>query len=86
MKKLLLGLAILPFVAGAALAAQPLSDRQMDKVVAGHDLSLLETTDVSIIGIRVNEPVVTFPPGTAQPYLNVILPLTTIQVFSFVVP
>jgi hypothetical protein len=86
MKKFLLGLAILPFVAGVALAAQPLSDKQMDKVVAGHDLSLVETTDVSIIGIRVNEPVVVFPPTGPQPYLNVILPLTTIQVYSFVVP
>lgn len=83
MRKLLSGLAILPFVGGVALAAQPLADNQMDKVVAGHDLSLVEMTDVSIIGINVNEPAVTPPAGT---YLNVILPLTTIQVYSAIIP
>jgi hypothetical protein len=37
MKKLLLGLATLPFIAGVAMAGQPalLSDGQMDKVTAG---------------------------------------------------
>ncbi len=39
MKRLLLGMAILPFVAGVALAAQPLTDKQMDKVTAGHTFS-----------------------------------------------
>jgi hypothetical protein len=36
MKELLIALAVLPLMAGAAAAAgQPLSDRQMDKVTAG---------------------------------------------------
>ena len=39
MKKALIGLAVLPFLAGIASAAQPtlLSDAQMDKVTAGQD-------------------------------------------------
>jgi hypothetical protein len=38
MKKLLLGLAALPFIASVAMAGQPtrLSDNQMDKVTAGN--------------------------------------------------
>lgn len=36
MNKVLLGLAVLPFLAGAASASQPLSDTQMDGVTAGH--------------------------------------------------
>jgi len=35
MKKLLFTLAVLPLLAGVALAAEPLSDAQMDRVVAG---------------------------------------------------
>jgi hypothetical protein len=35
MKKLLFGLTALPFLASIALAGQPLSDQQMDRVVAG---------------------------------------------------
>ncbi|MGH7116620.1 MAG: hypothetical protein ACREE9_19250 [Stellaceae bacterium] len=35
MRKLLFGLAVLPFLAGVAAAAQPLTDAQMDKVTAG---------------------------------------------------
>lgn len=37
MKKLLIGLAVLPFLAGVAAAGQPLSDQQMDGVTAGFD-------------------------------------------------
>jgi hypothetical protein len=85
MKKLLLGLAILPFVAGVALAAQPLTDKQMDNVVAGHDLSLTETTDVSLIVIRVNEPAMA-PSGPNTLVGNVVLPLTTIQVTWYAIP
>ncbi|MBV9199703.1 MAG: hypothetical protein JO320_21995 [Alphaproteobacteria bacterium] len=82
MKKLVSALATLPFLASVAIAGQPLSDKQLDNVVAGHDLSLVETTDVSVIVIRVNEPPVTLPGA----YLNVILPLTTIQVTSAIIP
>jgi hypothetical protein len=40
MKKLLIGLAVLPLLAGVGMAGQPvqLSDTQMDKVVAGYEL------------------------------------------------
>lgn len=55
MKKLLFGLAALPFLAGIALADQPvqLNDKQMDKVNAGfHDfetiISNTSWTQVSI--------------------------------------
>jgi len=41
MKRLLFGLAALPFLASVSLAAQsaPLSDQQMDKVTAGFDFA-----------------------------------------------
>jgi pectate lyase len=35
MKKVLMGLAALPFLAGAATAGQPLTDQQLDRVTAG---------------------------------------------------
>jgi hypothetical protein len=35
MKKVLMGLAVLPFLAGVAAAGQPLTDQQMDRVTAG---------------------------------------------------
>jgi hypothetical protein len=49
MKKLLCGLAALPFLAGVALADQPmqLNDKQMDKVTAGFDLHVIERSNTS---------------------------------------
>jgi len=49
MKKLLFGLAALPFVAAVALADQPvqLSDNQMDKLTAGFDLRRTEISNTS---------------------------------------
>lgn len=35
MKKLLMAMAVLPFLAGVANAGQPLNDKQMDRVTAG---------------------------------------------------
>jgi hypothetical protein len=35
MKRLLMGLAVLPFATGVAVAAQPLTTQQMDRVTAG---------------------------------------------------
>jgi hypothetical protein len=35
MRKLLLAIAAAPFIAGAAMAAEPLSDTQMDQVTGG---------------------------------------------------
>jgi hypothetical protein len=56
MKKTLMGLAILPFLAGIALAGQPLTDKQMDKVTAGHDLQLLELTNSTFVSIGIEQP------------------------------
>jgi alpha/beta superfamily hydrolase len=44
MKKLLIGLAVVPFLAGVAMAGQPkpLTDAQMDKVSAGQLNGLIE--------------------------------------------
>lgn len=35
MKKALMGLAVLPFLAGIAVAGEPLSNQQMDRITAG---------------------------------------------------
>jgi len=52
MRKLLIGLAALPFLAGLAMAGQPkpLTDTQMDKVTAGQ-LGLIE---IECNGIELN--------------------------------
>ena len=55
MKKLLMGLAVLPFLSGVAFAAQPLNDQQMDKVTAGFDFSVEEQTNYSTVIIHVNQ-------------------------------
>jgi hypothetical protein len=87
MNRTLMGLAVMPFVAGTAIAAQPLTDKQMDKVTAGHFLVLSETTDVSFVGISIEGPLFIPPPSTTATTLgNVILPLTTIQVIWGAVP
>jgi len=48
MNKVLLGLAALPLLAGAASAAQPLTDPQMDVVTAG--FAALSTADAQALG------------------------------------
>ncbi len=48
MNKFLLGLAALPFMTGAASAAQPLSDAQMDTVTAG--FAAASTADAQALG------------------------------------
>lgn len=60
MKRLLLGLAVLPFLAGVSMAGSPtaLTDKQMDKVVAGFDLVEIETTNTSATLVAVDEPAV----------------------------
>ena len=47
MRKFILGLAALPFAAGVAFAAEPLSDAQLDRVVAGAT-STIELSDLSL--------------------------------------
>ena len=39
MKRLLTGFAVLPFAVGVAMAAQPLTNQQMDRVTAGFSAS-----------------------------------------------
>jgi hypothetical protein len=56
MNKFGLGLAVLPFLAGGALAGQPLTDKQMDTVTAGFVFSVEEQTNFSTILIDVNQP------------------------------
>jgi hypothetical protein len=60
MKKLLIGLATLPFLAGVALAGQPtpLADNQMDKVTAGFDFAELDINNVGTVAILINNPAV----------------------------
>jgi hypothetical protein len=64
MKKLLIGFAALPFLAGVAMAGQPtaLSDAQMDKVTAGAGLDGLIEIAVFSGGTQIFE-VNFFPTG-----------------------
>jgi hypothetical protein len=56
MKRLLIGLAVLPFLAGVSLAAQPvpLTDTQMDKVTAGFDFHEREVTNTGVAEVWVD--------------------------------
>ena len=58
MKRFLYGLAVLPFLAGVSLAAQPvaLSDSQMDRVTAGFDFAEAHITNVGTVSVGVDEP------------------------------
>ena len=68
MKRFALGLAVLPFLAGVALAGQPLTNKQMDSVTAGFQIALREVTDFSFTAVSVNLPL---PPGGPTGYLDV---------------
>jgi hypothetical protein len=50
MKTLLLGLAALPFLAGVALAAEPLKDAQMDQITGGATCPANFTCTSSTVG------------------------------------
>jgi hypothetical protein len=91
MNKSLMGLAILPFLAGTAMAAQPLTDKQMDKVSAGHDVQLLETTNSTFVSIAIENPVLVPPPPPPPATANVtvgavVLPLASMTVVWGVIP
>jgi hypothetical protein len=81
MKKTLMGVAVLPFLVGTALAGQPLTDNQMDKVTSGHDLQLLELTNSTFVTIAIDRPVLA-PPTTPPPVVvgAVNLPLASMVV------
>jgi len=57
MKKFVLGLAVLPFLAGMSLAGQPqpLTDRQMDKVAAGFDFTETDINNVGALSVQIDE-------------------------------
>ena len=81
MNKTLMGLAILPFLAGTALAGQSLTDKQMDKVTAGHDFQALELTNSTFVSIAIDNPLLA-PPTTPPPVVvgAVALPLASMVV------
>lgn len=56
MKRILAGLAVLPFLAGVALAGQPvpLSDQQMDKVSAGFDFAELDVHNLGTVLVAID--------------------------------
>jgi len=62
MKKLVLGLAVLPFLAGMSLAGQPLTDQQMDKVAAGFDFTETDINNVGALTVEINEAAPTTSP------------------------
>jgi hypothetical protein len=68
MKKLLLGLAVLPCLAGVSLAGQPqpLTDQQMDKVAAGFDFTEYDSNNAGQTLVLINEPNL-FPPSMSNP-------------------
>jgi hypothetical protein len=70
MRKLLLGLAVLPFLAGASVAGQPqpLTDQQMDKVAAGFDFQEIDVNNVGLTGVFVNKTPVEF---VGPPFLSI---------------
>jgi hypothetical protein len=85
MNKTLLGLAVLPFMAATAWAAQPLTDKQMDNVVAGHVLSEVDITDVSYVQVAIGEAAASVP-TTVTNVQVVSLPLTTITIIWGTIP
>lgn len=58
MKRLLLGLAVLPFLAGMSMAGSPtsLTDKQMDNVTAGFDFKEIDVSNTSAVLVAVNNP------------------------------
>jgi hypothetical protein len=64
MKKLLLGLALSPFIAGIAVAQEPtkLTGQQMDKVSAGWFFFVTECTSTTVIPVSISLPPAPPPP------------------------
>jgi hypothetical protein len=82
MKRFLIGLAALPFLAGVSLAAEPvpLNDTQMDRVTAGFDFTELEVQNTGWLAVGVDLPApapvavppTTTTPGSGVPDINVV--------------
>lgn len=60
MKRLLLGLAVLPFLASMSMAGTPapLTDKQMDTVTAGFDFAELDISNTSTVLVAIDLPAV----------------------------
>lgn len=58
MKRLLLGLAVLPFLAGVSMAGSPaaLTDKQMDTVTAGFDFLETDLSNTSSVLVAIDLP------------------------------
>jgi len=85
MKKTLMGLVLLPFLACTALAGQPLTDKQMDKVTAGHTFQALELTNSTFVTIAIATPTLAPPTGSVT-VGAVVLPLASMVVGWGVIP
>jgi hypothetical protein len=72
MKRLFFGLAVLPFLAGVSLAAQPvpLSDTQMDAVTAGFDFLETNIQNLGTVRVAIDLPAVACP--TAGCFLSIV--------------
>ena len=85
MKRTLMGMAILPFLVGIALAGQPLTDKQLDKVTAGHDFQALELTNSTFVSVAIETPTLAPPPGSVI-VGNVIIPIASMQIVWGIIP
>jgi hypothetical protein len=56
MGKLLLGLIVAPLLAGAALAGEPLNDRQMDQITAGDAPTLTSVSTSGPLNFQISPP------------------------------
>jgi hypothetical protein len=85
MKRTLMGMAILPFLAGIALAGQPLTDKQLDKVTAGHAFQALELTNSTFVSVAIETPTLA-PPAGSLTVGTVILPIASMTVVWGIIP
>lgn len=85
MKKTLMGMAILPFLAGIAAAGQPLTDKQMDKVTAGHDFQALELTNSTFVSVAIQAPLLA-PPSGSLTVGAVVLPIASTVIVWGIIP
>jgi hypothetical protein len=85
MKRTLMGMAILPFLAGIALAGQPLTDKQLDKVTAGHDFQALELTNSTFVSVAIETPVLA-PPAGAITVGAVTIPIASMTIVWGIIP
>jgi hypothetical protein len=90
MKKLFIGLAAVPFLAGVAMAGQPtpLSDSAMDQVTAGAENAPIEIKAESIVSLSADEilDVHTALISISIPGEDISIPATTICIANCATP